>query len=142
MKPWEIQQIEGLYRQAVQLYVNPAGGPAPCELGCGRLGTDAHHAINRSQEPGVRWKWEPIWGLWVCKVCHHHAHIAPWEFFPRAIARLKTIRPQKARTLILYSERHDRLRCPDVSFEWLREYLRRRIAGLQKDWSRAYCCDL
>ena len=141
-KDYQTQQIEALYRVAVQLYVNPAGGPAPCECGCGRLGLQAHHCVKRSQEPGVRWMYEPIWGLWLCTTCHAQAHTEQDEFVRRMLARLDRIRPEKARTLRLYMEKHDRLKCPDVSFQWLRDYLRRRIALLQKDWARSYCCDV
>ncbi len=142
MKPWQIQELEGLYRESVRLGVNPAGGPAPCEMGCGRLGSQAHHVVLRSQEPGPRFKYEPLWGLWLCTTCHGPAHTESEAFVERALARLRVVRPAKAKTLKLYIENHDRLRCPDVTFQFMRDYLRRRVALLQKSWSNAYCCDV
>ncbi len=142
MTRYQIQELESLYRQAVQLQVNPAGGPAPCELGCGKIGTQAHHVVFRSQEPGIRWKFEPLWGLWLCTPCHGPADTNPEDFVERALARLRVVRPAKARTLKFYIENHDRLRCPDVGFEWMRAYLRRRVALLQKSWANAYCADV
>lgn len=142
LKPWQVQELESLYRQAVRLFVNPAGGPAPCEIGCGRIGVNAHHFIYRSQEPGIRWQYEPHWGLWLCQNCHAEAHTRADEFVERTLERLWVVRRSKAVTLRLYLERHDRLQCPDVSFQWMRAYLKRRIALLQKQWSRAYCVDV
>jgi len=141
MQKWQIQQLEGLYRKAVSLYVNAASMVAPCEMGCGRFGVQAHHVIARAQEPGIRWKYEPGWGLWLCTICHGLAHTSADEFVGRILQRLKLVRPAKARTLRIYIEKHDRLRCPHVSFEFMRDYLRRRVANLQRSWADAYCCD-
>jgi hypothetical protein len=142
LKPYQIQQLEGLYRQAVQLGVNPAGGPAPCECGCGRIGCNAHHVVFRGQEPGIRWKYEPIWGLWVAAPCHTEAHTKAEEFVERILARLHLVNKPKAMTLRLYIENHDRLQCPNVAFSWMREYMKRRIIILQKSWMNAYSCDV
>jgi hypothetical protein len=142
VKPWQIEQLESLYRKAVQIYVNAASMNAPCEVGCGRLGQDAHHIVFRSQEPGLRWKYEPMFGLWVCPTCHAQAHTRDYDFVERALQRLKVVRPAKAKCLSLYIERHDKLKCPDVTFDWMGEYLRRRIAVLQRNWMDSYCCDV
>lgn len=60
----------------------------------------------------------------------------------RALGRLRVVRPDKARTLRRYLQNHDRLKCPDVKFDVMRDILKRRVALLQKEWSNAYCVDV
>lgn len=139
---WQIQELEKLYRMAVKLQANPAGGDAPCEMGCGRLGRDAHHMILRSQEMGIRWMYEPRWGLYLCSTCHGISHANSAEFRGRAIEQMSLRDAQRAWSIKRIGEMHPRLRCPKVSFPWMRAYLRRRIVHLQAAWSSAYCCDL
>jgi hypothetical protein len=132
---WQVPQLEKLYRQAVRLQANPAGGLALCEAGCGRIGRDAHHVVFRSQEPGIRWKYEPRWGLWLCVPCHGAAHV---EIEP-ILARLRNRR--RVLTIYRYMEMHDRLKCRPVTFAWMRAYLQRCIERLQAKWSDAYYCE-
>lgn len=135
MTSYQIKVIERLYRQAVQLAVNPAGTGAPCEAGCGRLGSEAHHIVRRSQEPGIRWKWEPRWAVWLCHTCHMEAEQRPAE---ELLAKLSVYHPQRVRALRRYLEVHDRVRCRQVTFEFMRAYLQRCVARLAADWASVY----
>jgi len=141
MKQWQINQLESLYRKAVLLQANPAGGQASCEAGCGRLGTDAHHFILRSQEPGLRWQYEPRWGLWLCSGCHMKGHTYP-GFREAVLTKLWQYRPARARALERFAAMHNRLTCKNVAFEWMRAYLQRCIERRMRDWSQAYYCEV
>ncbi len=141
MTPYQTEQLEVLYRQAVLLQVNPAGNQAPCEAGCSRLGINAHHVVFRSQEPGIRWKYEPRFGLWLCFGCHQQSHDKSEEFVQRILAILRLVNRPKATTLSLFIEKHDRLKCPNVTFQWMRQHLRRRTEFLMRNWADAYSCD-
>jgi len=133
--PYQIQVLEKLYRQAVQLQVNPAGTGAPCEGGCGRLGHEAHHIVRRSQEPGLRWKYEPRWGVWLCHDCHMEAE----QDQEGLLAKMAVYRPERVRRLRRYMAMHDRVRCKSVSWGWMKAYMERCVARLQADWATAYC---
>ena len=37
-------------------------------VGCGRLGTQAHHHLSKKANPSVRWATDN--GLWLCFTCH------------------------------------------------------------------------
>ena len=135
MTQYQIQELEKWYRLAVQLAVNPAGTGAPCEAGCGRLGSEAAHVVRRSQEPGIRWKYEPRWSAWLCHVCHSETELLPAEELLRRLGH----RPEKVRRLRRYLEVHDRVKCRSVSFAFMRDYLKRCVKRLQADWATAYC---
>lgn len=139
---YQTEELEKLYRQAVKLQANPAGGDAPCEMGCGRFGRDAHHTILRSQEMGIRWMYEPRWGLYLCSTCHGGAHANSAAFRDHAIEQLRMRDAQRAWSIQRISEMHHRLRCPTVTWPWMQAYLRRQIVARQAKWSTAYCCDL
>lgn len=135
MTQYQIQELEKWYRLAVRLAVNPAGGPAPCEAECGRLGSEAHHVVKRSQEPGIRWKYEPRWAVWLCHTCHMEVE----QEAPEALLAKMVHRPEKTRRLRRYLSQHDRVRCRPVTWTWMRMYLKGCVAWLQKDWATAYC---
>jgi hypothetical protein len=139
---YQRQQLERLFRNAVWLAVNPAGSAAPCEMACGRLGRDAHHAVHRSQEPGLRLKYEPRFAALLCPDCHKLAHRTPNAFLAQLLAALARTNPRKAKCLSLYAERHDRMRPPKVTFAWLMSYLREYIARRERRWSDAYNQDV
>jgi len=133
--PYQTQVLEKLYRLAVQLQVNPAGTGAPCEGGCGRLGHEAHHFVRRSQEPGIRWKYEPRWGVWLCRVDHMDAEQDPEGL----LAKMAAHRPERVLALRRYLALHDRVRCKPVSWVWMKTYLERCVARLQANWATGYC---
>lgn len=135
MTPYQIKELEKLYRLAVRLSVNPASNVAPCEAGCGKVGTEAHHVVKRSQEPGIRWKYEPRWGVLLCHECHMEVEQEPAECILTKLAH----RPTKVKRLRRYLDLHDRVKCRDVSFPWMRDYLKRCCARLESHWSSAYC---
>ena len=137
MTEYQTRELERLYRLAVKLQANPAGTVAPCEGGCGRIGRDAHHVVKRSQEPGIRWKYEPRFGVWLCPVCHPIADQPGGAEI--VIAKLRPWRPQRAKSLARYVALHDRLKCKPVSFPWMRSYLKRCIQRLEASWSESYC---
>jgi len=134
---YQIQVLEKLYRHAVQLQVNPAGTGAPCEGGCGRLGHEAHHIVRRSQEPGIRWKYEPRWGVWLCHGCHIGAELDQEGL----LAKMAVYRPERVKRLRRYLAMHDRVKCRTVTFGFMREYLRRQTALLGRKWAESYCMD-
>lgn len=135
MTPYQIQELEKWYRLAVRLSVNPAGPAALCEAECGRLGSEAHHIVKRSQEPGIRWKYEPRWSVWLCHTCHAETELQDDEVL---LAKL-VHRPDKVRRLRRYMALHDKVKCRGVSFRWMRQYLKRCVRRLQSDWATAYC---
>jgi hypothetical protein len=138
---YQREQLESLFRRAVALRVNPAGGPAPCEMGCGNLGTQAHHSVLRSQEPALRLFYEPRFALWLCGVCHGNAHAGPKSFLIGAMEILRRANPSKADCLTIYNERHDRIKAPEVSWRWMHDYLERCIRQQQKRWADTYLMD-
>ena len=140
MNQYQISQLESLYRGAVLLNVNPAGGVAPCQAGCGRIGRDAHHFVRRSQAPGIRWRYEPRWGLWLCGGCHGKWHDDP-EYGQVVMECLLTYFPRQARTLERFAGVHDRVKCPQVTFSWMKAYLTRCTDRRRRDWSDAYFCE-
>jgi len=134
MTPYQTQILETLYRQAVKLQANPGGQLAPCEAACGRFGHHAHHIVNRSQEPGIRWKYEPRFALWLCSQCHNEVHLSCDDILPR-------VRTRRVVTLRKYLALHDRVRCKPVTFPWMKGYLQRCIRRLESRWSDAYYCE-
>lgn len=139
---YQRSQLEALFRRAVLLAVNPAGTGAPCEFCRRRLGRDAHHAVRRSQEPSLRIKYEPRFGVLLCMECHAGAHQRPNLFQLRLLEVLSKTNPAKARCLARYSENHDRVRARDVDWRWMVAYLKRCISRRERFWSQTYCSDV
>lgn len=138
---YQREQLESLFRQAVLLAVNPAGGPAACEACHANVGTEAHHVVTRGREPAPRLKYEPRFALWLCGACHGYAHAESTQFKARLFSVLQRADPEKARCLVLYVLLHDRLKPPDVSWKWQCDYLRRCITRSQRHWADSYSRD-
>jgi hypothetical protein len=138
MTPHQKQELETLYRKAVSLRVNPAGGPGLCEMRCSRLGCFAHHVVFRSQEPALRLKYEPRFGVWLCRGCHEQAHHTPKLFEATMMELFRRVNPPRAKCLLRLIETHDRVQAKSVSFRWMRDYLNRRIVAIEKQWADMY----
>lgn len=139
---YQRQQLESLFRRAVLLQVNPAGSASPCEMHCGRLGRDAHHAVWRSQEPCLRWKYEPRFAALLCPACHLLAHRTPNAFQQQLLGVMARTDPLRYRCLTAYTARHDRIKPPRVTWHWMRAYLQRAIARRERRWMDSYCSDV
>ncbi len=123
LKKSQNRELNTLFSAAVRLAVNPATEVAPCECGYGRLGRSAHHVVRHAQEMQIRWCYEPKFSLWLCVPYHTLAHAEEREFTGRLLARLQCVNRPKAVWLRKYLDSHDKIRCPERSFAWMRNFL-------------------
>jgi hypothetical protein len=143
LNSYQREQLESLFRKAVHLQVNPAGGPAFCECGCGRIGTMAHHVVYRSQEPALRLLYEPRFAVLLAQPCHTLAHSRPSALFVGQLATIMArTNPKRGHCLARYAESHDRLRAREVDWRWMRGYLKRCIITMSSRWHTMYCQDV
>lgn len=117
-----MNQLDLLWSKVVRLEMGL------CCLFCGRLGQDAHHVLSRAQYPAVAVKYEPDFGVWLCRFCHSLAD----HNFDLTIQTLRTRYPERAARILGHLNSPFEMSRSTAADQ--RAYLRWRLRHAERNW--------